>query len=62
MICAASNRALDEILVRIINDGILDNLGTRRDPRAVRFGLCDDYSDPLALSYSIEWLSLNKIN
>ena len=55
MVCAASNRALDEVLIRFVNSPDF-KAGKRK---LVRLGFCDDYSDPLVSKYTLESQSLD---
>jgi hypothetical protein len=55
MVCAASNRALDEALLRFTQSQ--DSLWEKS--KFVRLGFCDEYSDPLVTKYSLESQSLD---
>jgi AAA domain len=57
LVCAASNRALDEVLIRLTINPDFDSKSTK----IVRLGFCDDYSDPLVSKYTLESQSLDLV-
>lgn len=45
LICAPSNAAIDEIILRILAGGIFDSTGKSRKVRLIRLGLLDEENE-----------------
>ena len=63
MVCASSNRALDEAMLRIVSQNIKihkksknskNSKKVKKSPNYLRLGFCDDYSDTRLLKYTLE--------
>lgn len=56
LVCAPSNAAIDEIILRILGGGIFDSEGKRKTPKIVRLGLLDEENEksPLIKEVSLE--------
>jgi senataxin len=53
LVCAPSNAALDEVVLRILQHGLLDGTGQRYDPSIVRIGV--------NVHHSVKSVSLEKL-
>lgn len=53
LVCAPSNAALDEVVLRILQHGLLDGAGQRYDPSLVRIGV--------NVHHSVKSVSLEKL-
>lgn len=53
LVCAPSNAALDEVVLRILQHGLLDGSGARYDPSIVRIGV--------NVHHSVKSVSLEKL-
>lgn len=58
MICGPSNASVDEIIRKVLNEGLLDSRGKRFDPQLVRVG---DNFDPSLANVSLDYLALQEL-
>ena len=42
MICAPSNSAIDQIIMRILEEGLYDSEGTRKFPKLLKIGVVEE--------------------
>lgn len=61
LICAPSNYAVDEIILRIIHKGIYDQSGDRVFPRVVRLGVTDKSKSEEIKKVTVEYLAEKEV-
>lgn len=57
MICAPSNAAIDEIIIRIKKKGLIDENGNSCKPQLIRIGVLDNNPSELVKNVSLEHLA-----
>jgi hypothetical protein len=61
LICAPSNYAVDEIILRIVHKGIFDQDGQRIHPKVVRLGVTDKSKTEEIKKYTVEYLAEKEV-
>ena len=61
LICAPSNYAVDEIILRLVNRGIFDENGKRLYPKVIRLGVTDKSKSDEIKKVTIEYLAEQEI-
>lgn len=62
MVCAPSNAAIDEIITRIVNNGLIGLNGERIVPRLIRVGVLDKNPSEIVKSVSLEEMAKKKVD
>ena len=57
MICAPSNAAIDEIIIRIKKNGLIDENGNSVKPQLIRIGVLDNNPPEIVKKVSLEHLA-----
>ena len=57
MICAPSNAAIDEIIIRIKKKGLIDENGNSTKPQLIRIGVLDQNPSEIVKNVSLEHLA-----